>query len=219
MIDFFFLKETFDFVCSLQGYVLDSITTVHDLGILLSCDLSWSDQHKKMLSMAIRTLSLIRRTFGSDTPILVKRKLYISFMKSLFKYCSLIWKPYLIKVKLLESIQMRPTKYILNNYTSNYKDCILELNIQPLAVQLKLNDVYFKAIKSLCLSIGINQYLITSKVNTRFGEPNYNTFIQLPLVVSILFFNHFPRTLNALPVIDSLLSMITIKKQAQAISF
>ena len=37
-----------------------------------------------MLSMAYRTLSLIRRTFGSDIPILVKRKLYMSFVKSLF---------------------------------------------------------------------------------------------------------------------------------------
>ena len=62
-------------------------------------------------------------------------------------------------------------KYILSNYTSDYKDSLLELNILPLAMQFELNDVlfYFKAIKSSCLSLNIHQYLTTSEVNARSG--------------------------------------------------
>ena len=39
---------------------------------------------------------------------------------------------------------------ILNNYTSDYKNRLLELNILQLAMQFEFNDVlfYFKAIKS-----------------------------------------------------------------------
>ena len=169
--------------------------------------------------MAYRTPSLICRTFSSAIPILVKRKLYISFVKSLFQYCLVIWKHYLITdIKLLESIQRRATKYILNNYTSDYKDCLLELNILPLAMQFELNDVlfYFKAIKSPYLSFDIIQYLITSEVNTRSGR----TKLQVYTASSSFkhsFFNRFP--LNALPIIDSSLSMITIKNKLRSYLF
>ena len=77
-------KEKVDFDYSLQRSVLDSKARVQDLSILLSRDLS-SEEHKKMLNMSYRTLSQIHRTFGSDIPILVKRKLYISFVKLLFQ--------------------------------------------------------------------------------------------------------------------------------------
>ena len=48
--------------------------------------------------------------------------LYLSLVKSHLTYCSQLWRPKLIKdMKSLEKVQRRATKYILNDYVSDYK--------------------------------------------------------------------------------------------------
>ena len=49
----------------------------------------------------------------------------------------------------MERIQRRSTKYILNNYTSDYKTRLLKLKLLPLMYLLDLSDVLFfiKSIK------------------------------------------------------------------------
>ena len=54
----------------------------------------------------------------------------ISLVRSQLMSCSTLWKPYLLKdIRQLEQIQRRTMKYILNDYTSNYKSRLLELKI------------------------------------------------------------------------------------------
>ena len=63
-------------------------------------------------------VGLLRRTFSvyMYIPITSKKQLYISLIRSLFMYCSVLWKPYLVKhIQLLEHIQRHATKYILND--------------------------------------------------------------------------------------------------------
>ena len=56
-----------------------------------------------------------------------------------------VWKPYLLKdIKQLEQLQHRTTKYILNDYTSNYKSRLLELKILPLMYVLDICDIKLK---------------------------------------------------------------------------
>ena len=48
-------------------------------------------------------------------------------------FSSVLWKPHLIKhIPLLERIQWRTTKYILNDYTSDYKTCPIKMKLLPL---------------------------------------------------------------------------------------
>ena len=59
-------------------------------------------------------------------------------------YCSVLWKPHLIKhIQLIERIQRRATKYVLNDYVGDYKSCLIKLQILPLMYILDLNDVIF----------------------------------------------------------------------------
>ena len=60
-----------------------------------------------------------------------------------------MWRPQLIKdITLLERIQRRATKYILNDYTSTYKFRLEQLNLLPLMYIYEINDLMF-LIKSL----------------------------------------------------------------------
>ena len=53
-----------------------------------------------------------------------------------------IWRPYLIQdIIKLESIQRRATKFIMNDYTSDYKSRLLHLNLLPLMYVFEITDI------------------------------------------------------------------------------
>ena len=95
-------------------------------------------------SRAYRTLSLIRRLFSAGHTPQTKRLLYLSLVHSQLTYCSQIWHPHLLKdILALEQIQHHTTKYILNDYSSDYRSRLIHLNILLLMMQLELYDIMF----------------------------------------------------------------------------
>jgi len=92
------------------------------LGIIMSSDLSWREHMKNILSRAYKTLNLIRCSFSTGHSPQAKKILYLSLVCSQLTYCSQIWHPHLLKdIIILEMIQHRVTKYILNDFTSDYR--------------------------------------------------------------------------------------------------
>ena len=93
-----------------------------NLGIVMSADLSWRKHYGLISSCAYRTLGLLRCTFNTTNSVNLKKLLYLSLVCSQLTYCSIIWHPYLHKnILMLEMIQWRATKFILNDYSSDYK--------------------------------------------------------------------------------------------------
>ena len=121
------------------------VTTSHrDLGVMVSRDLSWSTHYDLICSKAYKMLYLIRRSFSSTSSASVKKRLYISLVRSNFSYCSQLWRPRLKKdILMLEKVQRRATKFILNDYTSSYKDRLTNLSLLPLMYWFELNDVMY----------------------------------------------------------------------------
>ena len=54
-------------------------------------------------------------------------------------------------MKSIESLQRHATKYILNDYTLDYRSRLIKLDLLPLSVVLELNDICF-FVKSVKLS-------------------------------------------------------------------
>ena len=111
-----------------------SVSQSHrDLGVMVRGDLSWSDHFSHICSRAYCFLYQIGRSFSSMAHISVKKRLYLSVVRSKLSYCSQLWRPLLKKdILLLERVQRQATKYILSDYTSNYKARLLSLHILPL---------------------------------------------------------------------------------------
>ena len=196
-----------------------------DLGITISSDLSWSHHISKIVSNAYKVLCLLRRTFCSSNNISTKKRLYISLVRSQLLYGSQIWRPTQLKdIKPIESVQRRATKFILNDYTSDYRSRLIKLQILPLSMLLELNDICF-FVRSL--------KLITSDSNISFNILNYNQFSQnqtrstsfskliQPLIKNNrdkqFYFNRLPYLWNSLPPVDLSLSFITIKSKLMKI--
>ena len=75
---------------------------------------------------------------------------------------------------MLERIQHRATKFILNDYTSSYKSRLLKLNILPLMYQFDYYDILFfvKHIKDPTDSFNILNYVSFSHSSTRSSFHN-----------------------------------------------
>ena len=101
-------------------------------------------------------------------PIL-KRLLYLTLVHSQLTYCSPVWRPQLIKhIQMIKSVQKRAMKYILNNFSFDYKSRLVTLGLLPLMYYLELNDVIF-CIHSLQFpkNFDINEFVTFSNCYTR----------------------------------------------------
>ena len=212
----------------IHPYTLDdSIITVtdtyRDLGIIISCDLSWSQHYSSLVSSALKSLYLIKRQLSSRHSVHLKLHLYIiSLIRSKISYCSQIWRPQLTKdIKFIESIQHKSTKFILNDYSSNYRDRLITLHLLPLMYCLDYLDIVFLFTSLQNGSQGhfdIFHYVQFSSSSTRASLLN-----KLQCTSSTKFssnnhfyFNRVTRLWNALPVIDLERSVSSFKFQLKA---
>ena len=128
-----------------------------------------------------------------------------------------LWHPYLLKdIKCLELIQIRATRFIINNPTLDYKDRLIQLNILPLVMEFKIAGIIFliKSIKFPSNHFNIYNFIEFSHHNTR-ASSYYKLKHSLHKNSSArnFYFNRIPRLWNFLPPIDIRLSIATIKKK------
>ena len=179
-----------------------------DLGVILTTNLSWSKHYHYIVSKAYKSLGMIRRTFKTSS-ISTKRQLYISLIHSHLSYCSIIWRPHQIKdIAFLETVQRRATKYILYDYTSDYKSRLKSLRILPLMYYFELSDLIFfvKSIKDPSSHFNINDFISFSDSNTRSSKHlklKHNKLTNSSTNSHRhFFFNRIPRLWNSLPPIN-----------------
>ena len=130
-----------------------------DLGVLISSDLTWTSHISYITTKAYKILGLLRRTFGSLHNPMAKKKLYLTLVRSQVSYCSPVWRPHLSKdILLLEQVQRRSTKFILNDYHSSYFNRLVKLKILPLMYTLELFDIVF-CLKSPSTLFNIHDYI------------------------------------------------------------
>ena len=111
-------------------------------------DLSLSIHHSSALSFADDT-KLFKLIFELTDSL-------IALVRSQLLYWSPLWHLYLIQD--ISTIQYRATKYVLNNYISDYKTRLIKLNLLPLMYTYDLCDILFFINQ-------FNNHLITLKFN------------------------------------------------------
>ena len=65
------------------------------LGVHLSCDLSWSMHIQTITSRARKVVGLLYQKFYNFSPPAVLLCLYLSLVRQLLEYASVVWSPYL----------------------------------------------------------------------------------------------------------------------------
>jgi len=97
------------------------------------------------LNKAYKSFGLLQRIFRGSLSVYAKKLLYLSLVRSKVTYCSQILHPYLLKdIIIFERLQRRATKFILNNYTDDYKKWLTNLKLLPLMyLQFDYYDISF----------------------------------------------------------------------------
>ena len=134
-------------------------------------------------------------------------------VRSQISYCSQLWRPQLIKdINILERIQLRATKYILNDYASSYTLRLSKLHLLPLMYYYELQNVIFlvKSLKSPADNFNIHRYVTFARGNTRSASNQKLTHPRTSSTVQQHFYR-IARLYNYLPVNDLSLSTDTIK--------
>ena len=135
-----------------------------------------------------------------------KLTIYCSLICSKLTYSSQVWCPHLPRdIKSLEKVQHQATKYILHDFSCNYKDRLTTLKL-PLSLWL---DLTFPSTASkthrttLTSSTMSNSILITSKLWLITPFPNNHT--------NFHYFHRIVPLWNSLPAIDLSMSIAKIK--------
>jgi len=146
-------------------------------------------------------------TFSNHNSINSKKQLYIQLQ---LLYCFVLWKPHLIKhIQQFEQVQRCATKYVLNDFTSDYKSCLIKLQLLPLMYIFDLSDIMFfiKVTKHLMQPLtSPTMYWTYLTIYSPQAEPSqiFRQYHQKLLFPNL-------RLWNYLPVINTELSLSAIK--------
>ena len=190
----------------LSGHKLDAPVETRDLSVIVTRDLSWGAHIEQMCAKANKTLGLVKRVSKDFHDRSIRLLLYVSLVRPLLEYASSLWSPYTVKhKKLIENIQRRATKFILD-YPSNvnYTERLAMLNILPLEHRREIIDLIllFKS-KTGLINANLQNLLqpASSGYATRnFDEANYRFYSSHRQNYFIN--SYFPRTVkiwNELP--------------------
>lgn len=98
----------------------------------MTSDLSWSVNYYWQ-----SLLSLIHRTFSSFISVDCRKRLYLSLVRAQLTYCSPVRRPHLLID--IKKLQRRATKFILNDYVSDYRARLIKLDLLPLMMVYEIN--------------------------------------------------------------------------------
>ena len=203
-----------------QNYVVNQhqlsvSSSVKDLGVILTSNLDFSEHYSSISSHAFKILGLLRRTFSCCNSTHAKKLLYLSLVRPKLTYCSCVCRPHLIKdILSLESVQRRATKFILNDYTLDYKSRLLQLDMFPLMLLYEYYDLvfFFKCLKSPSSAFDIYKFVSFSSSSTRSSA--HGKLVHSKSSTNLcrhFFFNRLPRLWNSLPAFSLDLSLPSFK--------
>ena len=82
---------------------------MRDLGVIVSSNFRWDEQHDKILKKAHQMLGFTKRTCHFIIDVRKRRSLYLSLVRSNFEHGSIIWRPITeTEISDFEKLQRRP---------------------------------------------------------------------------------------------------------------
>ena len=126
---------------TIENHSLKTVREINDLGVLIDKELVFSEHVAHVVKRANIKTYLFQKIFTNPNGDLMK-KLFVSYVRPIIEYASVIWSPYLIKDKqLLEKVQRRYTKTVVNLKNKSYENRLTELKLPSLEKRRIVNDL------------------------------------------------------------------------------
>ena len=112
---------------TLNNHILQKVKQNPYLGILISEDLKWEPHLIKITKKANSTLAFLKRNLR-HCPEPCRRTAYISLVRSVLEYGSIVWDPYYVKdINRIEKIQRQAVHFISGDYATREPGCISKM--------------------------------------------------------------------------------------------
>ena len=100
----------------LDNHILKQVNENPYLGLTISDDLKWSSHITKMTKKANSTMAFLRRNLR-NFPEDCRKTAYLSLVRSILDYGSIVWDPYLLSdIDKIERVQRQAARFITGDY-------------------------------------------------------------------------------------------------------
>ena len=134
---------------NINGNIIEFCENGRDLGVLVSSNFRWDDQHDEILKKAHQMLGFTKRTCHFILDARKRRSLYLSLVRSNFEHGSIIWRPVTeTEISDFEKLQKKALKWIFKEENMHYNDetyikkCC-QANLTPMKIFFDINDLTF----------------------------------------------------------------------------
>lgn len=157
----------------LNGFVLNKLNVVSDLGVILDAKLNFIQHISTMVNKARAVLGFIKRWAKEFTDPYITKKLYTSLVRPILEYGSIIWDPtYEIHIGTIESVQKQFLLFCLRNFQWNM------LNLPPYTSRISLIKLPTLKSRRKMLSVTFVLNLLNGNVYSEFLLNNL--FLNVP---------------------------------------
>ena len=164
---------------TLCDHILKQVEENPYLGLTLTENLKWSSHITKITKKANTTLNFLRRNL-KNFPQECRKTTYISFVRLILDYGSIVWDPYLKQdIDKLERVQVQAARFITGDYRSREEGCVTgmfkSLELSSLENRRSSNRLIFmyKIVEGLVPAIPPNEFLKPAKQNRQVKEKNF----------------------------------------------
>ena len=111
----------------------EPIHQLRDLGVIVPSDLSWSPHIRAIADKACQKASWVLSVFHTRSHFMIMLTLYKSMLRSLIKYCCLLWHPSKISdIQELETVEKAFNARISGTRDLHYWDRLVYLSLMSL---------------------------------------------------------------------------------------
>ena len=150
---------------TLNNHILQKVKQNPYLGILISEDLKWEPHLIKITKKANSTLAFLKRNLR-HCPEPCRRTAYISLVRSVLEYGSIVWDPYYVKdINRIEKIQRQAVRFISGDYATREPGCISKMlkdqdlpSLQDRRMAARLT-FFYKVVEGLVPAISPDAFL------------------------------------------------------------
>ena len=134
MIFNFSKNKQFSTNMTIKGENVETLQETRILGVILSADMRWNSNTKKIVKDANKRLSLLHAASKFTDKISDLKLIYMSFIRSKLESSSVVWHSSLSNGNRrdLERVQKSAFKIILKNHYDNYENALKVLNLETL---------------------------------------------------------------------------------------
>jgi len=125
--------------------------SISDLGVEVDGSLSYSTHIAKVVAKATQRVGILFRGFVSRD-LGMMRMAYISYIRPLLEYNSVVWNPYQVNlISRIEKVQRRFTKFIPVLHNLSYSERLATINLEPLELRRLRSDLimYYKILHGI----------------------------------------------------------------------